>query len=237
MKKTFQLEIKNPCSADLNTMNKTTNGFFCNLCSKEVVDFTNKNDVELRKVFLSETKNNVCGKFNNHQIVSKNSIQHKFSIPLKYVFLVSLVYGKNVFSQTLKNNDSSETISTESQNKPMTRIVLGMPSRPERNLKNLNVFTIKSELILIGNPKRKAIKGISLYFLGSKNDARYEESTHEYVSDVELEKDFVNFYTVITYKNKKITKIFRFDATKIINNIYQQNVYLTIEDVNKLGIK
>ena len=236
MKKTFQLEIKKPCSADLKAMNKTTNGFFCNLCSKEVVDFTNKNDVELRKVFLPETKNNVCGKFTKHQIVSKNNIQHKFSIPLRYVFLVSLLYGKDVFSQSIKEN-SNETISTESQNKPMTRIVLGMPSRPEKNLENLNVFTVKSELILIGNPKRKAIKGISLYFLGSKNDARYEESTHEYISDVELEKDFVNFYTVITYKNKKITKIFRFDSTKIINNIYQQNVYLTAEDVNKLGIK
>jgi hypothetical protein len=236
MKKTFQLEIKKPCSADLNAMNKTTNGFFCNLCSKEVVDFSNKNDAELRKIFHLEKKNNVCGKFNNHQIESKNSIQQKFSIPLRYIFLVSLLYGKDVFSQSIKEN-SNETISTESQNKPMTRIVLGMPSRPEKNLENLNVFTVKSELILIGNPKRKAIKGISLYFLGSKNDARYEESTHEYISDVELEKDFVNFYTVITYKNKKITKIFRFDSTKIINNIYQQNVYLTAEDVNKLGIK
>jgi hypothetical protein len=235
MKKTFQLEIKKPCGADLNAMNKTTNGFFCNLCSKEVVDFSNKNDAELRKIFHSEKKNNVCGKFTKHQIVSKNSIQQKFSIPLRYIFLASLLYSKNAFSQSIKNNNSNETISTESQNKPITRIVLGMPSRPEKNRENLNVFTIKSELIFIN--KKKSSKDISLYFLGSKNDARYEESTHEYISDVELEKDFVNFYTVITYKNKKITKIFRFDSTKIINNIYQQNVYLTAEDVNKLGIK
>ena len=91
MKKTFQLEIKKPCGADLNAMNKTTNGFFCNLCSKEVVDFSNKNDAELRKIFHSEKKNNVCGKFTKHQIVSKNSIQQKFSIPLRYIFLASLL--------------------------------------------------------------------------------------------------------------------------------------------------
>jgi hypothetical protein len=235
MKKSFQLEIKKPCSADLNAMNKTTNGFFCNLCSKEVVDFSNKNDAELRKIFHLEKKNNVCGKFNNHQIESKNSIQQKFSIPLRYIFLASLLYGKNVFSQSIKNNNSNETISTESQNKPTTRIVLGMPSRPEKNRENLNVFTIKSELIFIN--KKKSSKDITLYFLGSNDDAKFDKSTNEYISNVELEKDFVNFYVVITYKNRKITKVFSFDTTKIINNSYRQNVYLTLDDIKKLGLK
>lgn len=235
MRKTHLLEIKKPCMANMDIMEKTKNGFFCNLCSKEVVDFSNKNEKELRKVFSSNSENNICGKFNNQQISTNNSNKYKFSIPLKYVFLASLLYGKNVFSQTVKNESLKNPISNQNHEKPCTRIVLGMPSRIQKDTVNFHVFTIKSELIF--SKETKSTKDISLYFLGSTIDAKYDESSNKYISDVELEKDFVNFYVVISYKEKTITKIFPFDSKKIINKTYLQNVLLTIEDIKKLEIK
>ena len=236
MKKTFLLEIKKPCSANLDRMNKTKNGFFCDLCSNEVIDFSNKNDVELRKLFSSQSEINICGKFKNRQINPQNSTKHKFSIPLKYVFLVSLLYGKNVFSQTKLGNNEKDPITNQNQKIPSRSIILGMPSRI-KDKTNLHIFSIISNLLLPDETKRKYSKDITVYFLGSTTDAKFDESSNTYISEVELEKDFSNFYAVITYKNKTITKFYPFDSNKINNKIYYQNINLTLEDFKNLGIK
>ena len=58
MKKPIKLSINNPCSEDWNKMTKNSEGRFCALCQKNVVDFTSMSDEEIKNYFLKQ-KNRV----------------------------------------------------------------------------------------------------------------------------------------------------------------------------------
>jgi hypothetical protein len=47
MKKSFTLNIVEPCSADFSKMTKNQIGSYCELCHKNVFDFTEKTNREI----------------------------------------------------------------------------------------------------------------------------------------------------------------------------------------------
>ena len=49
MKKSFKINIPEPCHEDWAQMTSTEKGKFCDSCAKEVIDFTNKSDEQLYK--------------------------------------------------------------------------------------------------------------------------------------------------------------------------------------------
>lgn len=61
--KPFKLTIAEPCHEKWNEMNPQEKGRFCGVCDKTVVDFTNKNPVEISNVLQNST-GKVCGRFN-----------------------------------------------------------------------------------------------------------------------------------------------------------------------------
>jgi hypothetical protein len=66
MKKSFSLNLSNPCSEKWETFSPTDRGAFCSACSKEVLDFTSMSDQQIIDYFKTRPKN-TCGKFRPDQ--------------------------------------------------------------------------------------------------------------------------------------------------------------------------
>jgi hypothetical protein len=67
MKRQLNLEIKEPCSQNFNSFQKTAKGGFCNSCEKEVIDFSKMTSTEIINYFKINTNNKTCGKFGKNQ--------------------------------------------------------------------------------------------------------------------------------------------------------------------------
>ena len=72
MKRQLKLEISNPCQENYNGFKKTTNGGFCNSCSREVLDFTKKDISEIHDYF-SNNSENTCVRLTTRQLNIINS--------------------------------------------------------------------------------------------------------------------------------------------------------------------
>jgi hypothetical protein len=67
MKRKLTLSIPKPCSARWGEFKPTNAGGFCESCNKEVIDFTNWTEDQI-KDFFSKATGNTCGKFHVHQL-------------------------------------------------------------------------------------------------------------------------------------------------------------------------
>lgn len=65
--------IPNPCSENWNEMNPEEKGRFCSVCSKCVIDFTEKNSLEIQQIIEEKSDKSVCGRFYNHQLNIEDS--------------------------------------------------------------------------------------------------------------------------------------------------------------------
>jgi hypothetical protein len=95
-KSTIHIQIPEPCHEDWNKMTATKKGKFCQVCTKEVIDFTAKSDEEIIK--LLSNQENTCGRFypsqlNRKLIADRKKRNHWLS------YATSLLLPALVFSQ------------------------------------------------------------------------------------------------------------------------------------------
>lgn len=68
-----KIYIPNPCSENWNEMSPEEKGRFCSVCSKCVIDFTEKNSQEIQEIIEEKSDENICGRFYNHQLNTNDS--------------------------------------------------------------------------------------------------------------------------------------------------------------------
>jgi hypothetical protein len=73
----MKLTIPKPCSENWDAMQDITKGKFCNLCSKQVIDFTNFTDEQIIQYF--EQQGETCGRLTQKQIDRINLLLQKQS--------------------------------------------------------------------------------------------------------------------------------------------------------------
>lgn len=80
------LKIDKPCKESLDRMNDIDGGKFCITCSKKVLDFSQLQGSEIKKIFHENKEGRICG------ILSKNHLNKAISenisspeIPLKRI--------------------------------------------------------------------------------------------------------------------------------------------------------
>ncbi|MCT2407567.1 hypothetical protein NZD88_08465 [Chryseobacterium antibioticum] len=75
------LHIPNPCE-NWETMSSREKGRFCSVCSKCVIDFTEKKSYEIESIFKEKQGEDICGRFFSHQLTVENEkngpIENKF---------------------------------------------------------------------------------------------------------------------------------------------------------------
>lgn len=98
----INIQIPNPCHESWEEMSPNAQGRFCGSCSKTVVDFTGKSDVEIRNLLMERAGQKVCGHFKTSQLnrsLQVNPVPNSkpllspraFAMALLFVFGTSLV--------------------------------------------------------------------------------------------------------------------------------------------------
>ncbi len=67
MKKQVSLSISSPCSEKWSSFQPTSDGGFCEVCQKNVIDFTQMTEKEIADYFLQQS-GKACGKFRPEQL-------------------------------------------------------------------------------------------------------------------------------------------------------------------------
>ena len=67
MKNEYKLNISEPCQENWKNMEPSQVGKFCNLCSKNVIDFSHLSDNEVIRL-IESSKGNLCGRLNQNQL-------------------------------------------------------------------------------------------------------------------------------------------------------------------------
>lgn len=113
MKRQLKLEISKTCQENYNGFEKTTNGGFCNSCSKEVLDFTEKGVSEIHDYF-SNNSENTCARLTTNQldvINGRSKLNLVRSVGIACLALFS--FGEVVAQE---NATTSETTVTKQEN-------------------------------------------------------------------------------------------------------------------------
>ncbi|MGB0862213.1 MAG: hypothetical protein ACPGXZ_04810, partial [Saprospiraceae bacterium] len=66
-KKTFQVNIPEPCNEDWSKMTPQEQGRFCGKCAKTIIDYSYQSDRAIAKV-LKENNGQICGRFRSDQL-------------------------------------------------------------------------------------------------------------------------------------------------------------------------
>jgi hypothetical protein len=96
--KKIKLNIDSPCSEEWTSMDSVTEGKHCDICSKNVIDFTSFNDKQLID-YLSHINGKICGKLKTSQL--NREIFKESSTPKFYGFL-SVLSGLVIFASSNK---------------------------------------------------------------------------------------------------------------------------------------
>jgi hypothetical protein len=111
MENKFKITIPKPCHEDWNAMTLEESGRFCGVCTKGVVDFTNKTSYEIQQYFIENHGQNICGRFKNEQInkilipIPKSVFEKQMSFHKAFLLILFIVMGSTLFSCKNHNND------------------------------------------------------------------------------------------------------------------------------------
>lgn len=106
---TLKITIPKPCSESWDKMHKSTHGRFCDICQKEVIDFTKFSNTELYQYF-EQSGDKVCGKFHPQQIdnfaraIPKKSNQKLFKAKVILVSCLAFLWNNGYSKSSPKPN-------------------------------------------------------------------------------------------------------------------------------------
>jgi hypothetical protein len=104
MEPKFKITIPKPCHEDWNNMTPDETGRFCSVCTKGVVDFSNKTLEEIQNYLFQNQQQKICGRFRNDQIntfdikVPKSILLQKRSFHNAFLLALFIVMGTTLFS-------------------------------------------------------------------------------------------------------------------------------------------
>lgn len=100
--RTFKITINNPCSNDWNDMDPVSVGRFCHSCQKNVVDFSGKNDSEIKDYIQKHQNEELCGRFLKSQVdtirieFDQNIFHSNIKSWQKFLVVLMLCFGSDV---------------------------------------------------------------------------------------------------------------------------------------------
>lgn len=150
MKKVIKVSIPEPCHEDWAKMTTTEKGAFCKVCTKEVVDFTNKIDEDIVKYVLKN--DNACGRFSKSQLDRDLKLERSAGqklAPLAASLLLPLTMmasSLNVPKKTIVDNSTYTSLGLGSMHRSVDRIqitVNGTITDSEGNPLNNVMITVK----------------------------------------------------------------------------------------------
>jgi hypothetical protein len=87
------IRIDRPCSEKWENMIPSTDGNYCGICCKTVVDFSDKSNEEIIDYFYANTGKRICGRFKTEQVIRPKI---KFT-QTRFLAALLLVFGSMLF--------------------------------------------------------------------------------------------------------------------------------------------
>lgn len=101
----MRIAINEPCTENWNAMTPTEKGAFCQMCAKEVIDFTHRSPEEIRDMLGTalSSRQNTCGRITNAQLDQFNDEfpgwrNEREAFRTVFVFSLIAVFGLTLFS-------------------------------------------------------------------------------------------------------------------------------------------
>jgi len=107
MKKSITIRIPEPCHEDWATMTPTQKGRHCQVCTKEVIDFTKLSDEQIIKKF--QQNSNLCGRFKTTQVDREMKLERKrrnsfLPIAASFMLPLSILATQDALGQNMTPN-------------------------------------------------------------------------------------------------------------------------------------
>ena len=235
MKNTFKIEINSPCDADLDIMQKIDSGFHCSICTKDVIDLSDKSNYEIGR-FFSESKNkNICAKLKTTQLEEEfDLITLSKSNNFKYAVAVaaSVLLTTNIVAQEKPAPKITQTDSMQIGT-VMGTVALKKP------IFITQTFTIKGKIINATTSKSFDIKkypNFTINFNNAKNELKYNPKTGEYSVLLEIEDTENQLDYSLSYSNHTLNKSIPIDRKKIKKNSLNQNFTINPKEFRKVMV-
>ena len=112
--------LQSPCEADWSQMKQTESGKFCQQCSKEVVDLTNKTNEEAERI-IRESEVPVCTMLKSSQLQPQQDHRKKI---LHLLFALLITFGTALFSLDAKAQEAVEKFKYSSENEYQEMVIV-----------------------------------------------------------------------------------------------------------------
>jgi hypothetical protein len=230
MKKTFNLQIAEPCHEDFNKMTVNKNGSYCDSCAKNVIDLSNKTDYEIGK-FISEAKdkNNICARLDVKQLDTDYSyFTQDRNNPMKYVATIaaSVLLGSTMSGQTKTTHHTVQT-----QPEKVDRLVGKLV--PNAVATRIVSFKLKGKLINSNTNKplsQKLYPNQSLDINGKI--VKINPKTGDFETALELNSDTSTISVYIYNNDLSLYKEISIDFKLIKNHVLNQNISIDPKEFN-----
>ena len=117
MRHSINLNIPSPCDQKFEHFTPTTQGGFCDSCSKEVIDFTEMKRNDISRFFEIHGSQDICGRFKSSQLTaySNNEVKRKRMNFITGVGIACLALFSFTSSYAQDNGNASNTTTEQTQ--------------------------------------------------------------------------------------------------------------------------
>lgn len=236
MRKIFKLEINAPCDANLEEMQKTTSGFFCDSCAKNVVDLSGKSNYEISK-FITETKerDTICARLKTTQLEEEFSILEPTNpvSRLKYAVAVaaSVLLSSNVAGQE-KSTPAVEQV------RPSESFALGEIAYQQPAQETVT-FVLKGKILDTKTKKPiddERFTNLTLSISGADKIAIVDPKTGEFSVSLTVDKNQKELNFNFSSNDYYLDKNYKIDLNAIRKNILNLNFSIDPKDFRRLKI-
>ncbi len=194
-KKTFQVNIPEPCNEDWNKMTPQEQGRFCGKCAKTIIDYSYQSDRAIAKV-LKENNGQICGRFRSDQLQRDLVLEPQFYQNTRWKAFGLMISGL-LAAGTLKGQEAvTPSNSTEINSQIISNI--------ENKKTPKNKISLSGRILKEGS--KEALIGATIILkgsnLGSATDingafqlAISTENSHLIKNELILEVSYLGYYS------------------------------------------
>lgn len=186
------MSVETPCSKNFSEFTPTSNGGFCNSCSKNVVDFTKMSDAEILDYF-AQKQDSTCGKFNPNQLgieYSKKNVSTTYRRPkwiqTSILSLLLLLLGVESSAQIIDKKTPTEITQLETEHHK--KIVLEKESQIVQGI--------------VVDEEKSPLPGVNIYLKDSDKGA-VSDIDGKFKFPSELEEGDILMFSAIGFETKE----------------------------------
>lgn len=232
MKKKFTLEITTPCSENFDKMIPNLNGSFCDSCAKNVIDLSRKTNSEIARFMVENKDRNICARLKTTQLENEfeyNEISKMNN--LKYAAIAaSVLLTSSVVAQE-KEPIKTEVVSPIPENHILGKIAINQA------VQELISIKVKGKLLDAKTHRpldERTYPDLTLNINNEPTPVKVNPKTGEFSIPVILSKDDKVMIINIAGSDYYLSKVMPFDAKSVKNNVFQQDIIIESETINKV---